>query len=347
MGALSQNLFTMIVAMAVVTTMAMPPMLRWGLARVPMSKEEKERLEREEFEAKGFVSNLERLLLAVDDSPNGKFAARLAGLIAGPRGMPTTVLPLEKPAKPKKMTVKNGDQADEAPEPLRSSDVVRAAAESSRNVDDDDTSAVTITVRAHDKPTEEAVATEAKKGYDLLFVGIKNTRTKSGGFSANISRIATAFEGPIALVAGRDQHLEDPQLCPQNILLPIAGTDVSRRAAEVAIAIARACACPITAIYVANAGTGKRRAQVFRARERDQAIVKEIVTMADRYDVEVKALMHADVAPDKAIVAEAKKSKQDLIVMGVNRRPGESLFFGDTAAAVFEQAPASIVFVAT
>ena len=49
MGALSQNLFTMIVAMAVVTTMAMPPMLRWGLSRVPMGKAEKERLEREEF----------------------------------------------------------------------------------------------------------------------------------------------------------------------------------------------------------------------------------------------------------------------------------------------------------
>ena len=86
MGVLSQNLFTMIVAMAVITTMAMPPMLRWALSRVPMSEEEKERLEREEFEAKGFVPNLERLLVAVDDSPNGKFAARLAGLIAGPRG---------------------------------------------------------------------------------------------------------------------------------------------------------------------------------------------------------------------------------------------------------------------
>ena len=33
MGALSQDLFTMIVAMAVVTTMAMPPTLRWALSR--------------------------------------------------------------------------------------------------------------------------------------------------------------------------------------------------------------------------------------------------------------------------------------------------------------------------
>ncbi len=83
MGALSQNLFTMIVTMAVITTMAMPPTLRWALSRLPMRKEEKQRLEREEMEAKGFVPKLERLLLAVDDSANAKFATRIAGMIAG------------------------------------------------------------------------------------------------------------------------------------------------------------------------------------------------------------------------------------------------------------------------
>jgi Kef-type K+ transport system membrane component KefB len=88
MGALSQDLFTMIVTMAVVTTMAMPPMLRWSIPRVPISKSEKERLDREDTEAKGFVANLERFLLAVDDSPNGRFACRLVGLLAGPRGIP-------------------------------------------------------------------------------------------------------------------------------------------------------------------------------------------------------------------------------------------------------------------
>ena len=52
MGALNQNLFTMIVAMAVITTIAMPPTLRWALGRIPMRKEEKQRLEREEQEEK-------------------------------------------------------------------------------------------------------------------------------------------------------------------------------------------------------------------------------------------------------------------------------------------------------
>ena len=92
MGALSQDLFTMIVTMAIVTTLAMPPTLRWALARLPMRKEEKERLEREEMEAKGFVSQLERLLVAVDDSANGQFGSRVAGMIAGTRSMPTTVM---------------------------------------------------------------------------------------------------------------------------------------------------------------------------------------------------------------------------------------------------------------
>src|SRR5262249_38109446 len=80
--------------MAIVTTMAMPTMLRWSLRRLPLRKKERQRLEREELDAKGFVSNLERLLLAIDDSPNGKFAAQLAGVVAGADGKPTTVLDL-------------------------------------------------------------------------------------------------------------------------------------------------------------------------------------------------------------------------------------------------------------
>jgi nucleotide-binding universal stress UspA family protein len=33
--------------------------------------------------------------------------------------------------------------------------------------------------------------------------------------------------------------------------------------------------------------------------------------------------------------------------MGASRRPGDRLFFGDTAAAVLKKSPTSIVFVAS
>ena len=88
LGLLSQTLYTMIVTMAVLTTIAMPPTLRWALSRVPLRKGEQERLEREAFEARGLVGNMERLLVAVSDNPNGRLASRIAGLVTGSRSLP-------------------------------------------------------------------------------------------------------------------------------------------------------------------------------------------------------------------------------------------------------------------
>jgi hypothetical protein len=62
-GVLDKQLFTVIVLMAVVTTVCMPPLLRWALARVPMRDEEKARLEREAAEEKDSMPKLERVLV--------------------------------------------------------------------------------------------------------------------------------------------------------------------------------------------------------------------------------------------------------------------------------------------
>ena len=63
--------------------------------------------------------------------------------------------------------------------------------------------------------------------------------------------------------------------------------------------------------------------------------------------MKAKTAVRADLAPDKAILAALKEAEHDLIIMGVSRRPGDRLFFGETAAAVLERSPASILFVAT
>src|SRR5260221_10711127 len=159
-GALTQDLFTMIVTMALATTMAMPPMLRWALARVPMGRAEKQRLEREGFEARGFVSNLERLLLAVDQSANGKFAASLAGLLAGSRGIPITVMSLSQKGKSshhEELENESGNRAQKT---------VKAAADETKPAQsgDDDASPVDVTVRKQDTGAGEAIAKEARKG---------------------------------------------------------------------------------------------------------------------------------------------------------------------------------------
>jgi nucleotide-binding universal stress UspA family protein len=69
--------------------------------------------------------------------------------------------------------------------------------------------------------------------------------------------------------------------------------------------------------------------------------------MADCYDVKIKTAVRSDVAPDEAILAQAKKGGHALIVMGVQCRPGDRLFFGDTAATAFERSPRSVLFVSS
>ena len=50
--------------------------------------------------------------------------------------------------------------------------------------------------------------------------------------------------------------------------------------------------------------------------------MKEIVEIADRYDVTASTEIRADLAPRDAILTEAKKRGHDLIVMGVSRPLG-------------------------
>ncbi len=344
MGALTQNLFTMIVAMAVTTTMAMPPMLRWGLARVPMSRSEKERLAREEIEARGFVPNIERLLLAVDDSPNGRFASRLAGLIAGPRGMPITVVPLGEDA-PSATNKRKRQQPAEDEHPAKQA--AASAAQNGKKTQAEAKPRVDVTIRKPEGADHDAVAEEADKGYDLLLIGLERTRGRSGRFNADIERIAAGFEGPLAIVDAKGDHREEPEQSDLDILVPVNGTPTARRAAEVAIAIARVVRAPLRAIYVSEtAGKNRPRRSGMRARWHEQAILKDIVELADVADQNIKTAVRSGKAAADAILAEVGRDADKLIVMGVARPSGE-LFFGEIAAAVLEKSPASILLVSS
>lgn len=50
--------------------------------------------------------------------------------------------------------------------------------------------------------------------------------------------------------------------------------------------------------------------------------------------------------PTMRILSEAKRG-YDLIVLGASRRPGDALFFGDTATAVLDRSKVSNLFVAS
>ena len=358
MGVLSQNLFTLIVTMAVVTTTAMPTTLRWALKRLPLRKKERVRLEREELDAKGFVSNLERLLLVADDSANGKFAGLLARAIAGFGGKPITLLDMSagdrssKPEKPKGeiseervATPKAG--AEESKEEFGTA--AKGTMELKAQPDKEKSANVDVTRRQQESNSAEAVAGEARKGYDFLIVGIAKARNPKGGFSKDVSLITKGFEGPLAVVDSPELR-RDLSERHGKILVPVTGTEVSRRAAEIALVLARASDAQITALYVTRAtAAGYKRKGASRkhaTRRHEQATLKDISGLADRYEVKLRSTTRVNMAPDEAILREAKRG-YDLIVLGVSRRPGDTLFFGDTAASVLDRSGTSSLFVAS
>jgi nucleotide-binding universal stress UspA family protein len=386
MGALNQDLFTMIVAMAVLTTTAMPPTLRWALGRIPMRNEEKQRLEREELEERGFVPNLERLLIAVDDSPNGKFASRVAGMLAGTHGMPTTVLhipdpskiesimpdsddkvgvapkgpdknPDEKKAENKPETGKKGEKAEKKAEKEKEEEKAEEVGEAVQQAADQIKSKqkkeekvdapVDVTTIVHEQPSPALIAEEAKKGYDVFIIGLGPTSKPSKEFDKGVTNLAKGFNGPLIISAVRDDLLKKPE-GKFDILIPVNGTETSRRAAEVAITLARATKAQVTVLYVAVRTDTRRGAhRGIRTRRHEEAILKDIVAIADGYNMSIRTAVVAEPAADEAILREFERRKYNLVAMGVSRRPGEKLFFGDTAAALLEKSERSLLFVAS
>jgi nucleotide-binding universal stress UspA family protein len=334
----------MIVTMAIVTTMAMPPMLRWALARLPLRPEEKERLEKEEFEAKGFVTNMERVLVAVDESPSGRFAARLAALIAGTRGMPTTVLQMTKKGRAK--AAKTDSVKTSAAVEAVAARAGRKKAKAEENAPHD----VAVTTRVQGAPLEQAIAEEARRGYDLLVIGIDKAADGKGAFANAVTKIAKSFQGPLAIALARGEHAESPLNSALNIVVAVNGTEVSRRAAEVAFTLAAASTgARVEALYVSAATASNRKSRkqaptVSRAQK--EAILKDTVELAERFNLKIRTAVHANVPPEDALLTEAKRSHHDLIVMGVSRRAGDKLFFGATVATVVAKAPCSVLLVA-
>ncbi len=344
MGVLSENLYTAILTMAVVTTMAMPPLLRWSLARLPLGREERLRLEREAIDAKGFVSRFERLLIAADEGSNGRLATRFAGVIAGQRGLPITVLRL-----PERISAEPGD-TEEKLEAVAVAGVREGRRSAVDHGGESRPDAADVLARVETERVDRAVAKESRKGYDLLFVGLEKMRSADGSFSSNVNRAASGFDGPMALVlAGR--RSESLSASGFSVLVPVNGTESSRRGAEIAFALSPADTSRVTALHVAERANipASRRSRRARSRRNPEwALLEDLSALARRYGhPEMRTAVHTRESPETAILDEATRIGADLIVVGAARRTGESLYLGQTVANVLARWDGAILLLAS
>jgi Kef-type K+ transport system membrane component KefB/nucleotide-binding universal stress UspA family protein len=313
MGALSRELYTMVVAMAVVTTMVMPPTLRWMMKRVPFGEDEARRLENEEAELAQALPRMERALVYVDDSANGRLAARLAGLFAARQEMLTTVL--ERTPEPVPERVASREQLEQA---------ARAGASQA---------AAETLVLTRPATRDDALEREIARGYDIAFVGLE--RPIEPGyrhFEERLQGLVNRFDGPVA-IAVHGAGAAGPADVPIDILLPASGTQDGRLATEVAMALAQASKGTVTALHVFHPQEDTNLLRG-RARRPGMSVLVDIHRLGKRNGVPVKGLTATSITPDAEIRRALRGGRFDLVVLGTSLRQGETKFLGPRTAAL-------------
>lgn len=357
-GVLNEQLFSAIVAMALVTTMAMPATLRWALRRLPLREDEEDRLRREDFEETSFLKRFERLLLAVDLSQNSHLAGRLAGRFAMSRKTPLTVFNViedsqeEQPEKDdaKKNDENAGKEASSREEVEDFAARLRGEPDEEEHHDDADAAKaapIHVTTRHRDGQSVEAVLAEsASKGHDFLFVGIEPVSATNGGFTPQVSQLIDAFEGTAAIVVSREDRtsIGHGEL---RILIPISDTERSIRAVEFACALVADSKATVSVIYVREPSELQQRPRFGRDEFGHRAAFERVDEIAEQTGVKINRIVQEGSSAEVSILRHARRGRYNLIVAGVSRRTGERLSYGRIADNLLEATDRSIVLVET
>jgi nucleotide-binding universal stress UspA family protein len=328
MGVLSNQLFTMIVAMAVVTTMIMPPTLRAVLARVPLREEEAERLQKEDAEERDAVPNMERALAYLDTSPNGLLAASLAGLFAARQQTLITVLKAKIASSP--------GRADAVQ--LLSETVALAldkmSPASGRQVGSAPPMSLHQLVHIKSADADDALERESVKGYDLVFIGIEQPISGSADqFDNRLQKLVETFDGSLAFVLNGNDRAAAELGAPLKILVPTGGTPAAGLAIEMALALARASNGALTVLHVFDPqdDTALLRG---RARRQGLSLLAEARRLGERNDVPLKTTYVTHASPEAAIQRVARAGRYDLVVVGTSLREGATKFLGPRSSAL-------------
>ena len=201
--------------------------------------------------------------------------------------------------------------------------------------------------RARPQPKPQHIAEEAEKGYDLMMIGLDKTVVAQ-------RRIRRRHHQPCSRLRRAARHHRRARRSCDN---PLRGQAQHPGAGQRHRSLAprrrgrdRRCPRDESADHRALCGAWRyrRNAEEALARHTRKRSSRTSCSSPNGYDVE-----HQDRGARRRRrrrgdpQGNAPAAQHNLIVMGVGRRPGEKLFFGDTAAALLEKSDRSLLFVAT
>ena len=327
LGVLNQQMYSIIVMVAIVTSLIAPPLLRWSLAKVEIGPEEARRLEQEEQANRSFVKKIERVLIPSRGGTNIQLAARLVGHLAHQNPLEVTAL------------YATPDQS----QPHES--VLDAVIEKMQLPTD---TIVQTKVRSGANIAEE-ILKEAARGYDLIVLGAtEQPRTKKIIFNSLVDQLIQ--EAPCATMVVKS-HLPRSQgnTCAiaaqplEHILVPTVGTGYSKNAVEVASTIAAQTKAIVTIVNVINIPQVEYvlfdQQRLNQVKEIASDLVEQQAAIGRSLGAEVKTLVLTGTSPERSILSFAHSQNVDLIVLGSNvRMVTGRIFFGHRVNAILNRA---------
>lgn len=213
LGILNQTMFSIIVVMAIATSLMAPIALRFAVSRVQPGDEEEERLQREAALAGSFLGGIRRVLVPVRGRPTigqtRELQIEILNRLAGMRDMSITLVTVVSPEE-RSAAGKHLSALEELFHTSTSSKVVVSA------------------------DPVRAILREAERDYNLMVLGAPRPDLESDRlFGPLIDDLVKLSPCPTLLVRGEGRE-EDLK----RILVPTNGTRAARRAAELAFAIA-------------------------------------------------------------------------------------------------------------
>ncbi len=332
LGILTQDMFTIIVVMAIVTSLMVPPLLHLTLARVTVSPEERERLAREERLRGNPVAAAQRVLVPV--------RLRADARAGDAQAIEAAVLDRLAGSRPLHVTLLSAVPASE-----------KAAA--TAFLDQIATNFGRHTVQKKvvlDKSPDVAILEEAGKSYDLLVMGAPEVGTASNVLFAPLIDHVLRF-APCPTIVVRGQQLpQDWQ--PRRLLVPTNGSLAARRAAQLGFALGSYDDASVTVLKVVVPDTLSYAIEPEQNEQQQlviaQQVVSELQTLGTSLGVQVQTAVEITADPVLAIIESARNSSSDLIILGTSVRSGsERLYLGSRVERILRHAPCPVMVINT
>ena len=329
LGVLTPAMYTVIVAVAIITSVITPSLLNWSLRGVSQRPGDAERAERDRILARLPLRIAgAKLLVLSGGGPHAELAAHLAATLGKSADASITVFHAAAGTS-------NGRAAAAAAFDAQFTRLKQiAAAAGAANVYQRTGSGESII---------EAILQESERGYDAIFAGASQIHGHAVLGGEVLRDLLGASRAPVVIAsnAGAAMPL-------RKLLVPVSGASFARLGAAVGMLYAHAASAETTALYVRQRSILDLRTLTGRAaagREGEEA-VGEIRQLAEQLKLNVATRIETGASAEGVILRTLKEGEFDLLVMGVLFRSAEQrLYFGSRVDQVLRRAGCAVAVV--